>query len=590
MNTQCPLVQRENERQSDLDLATLRHSCAHLLAMAVKELYPSAKLALGPAIEDGFYYDFSMDEPLSSEALEKIETQMRNLTQQDLPIQQLIMTRDEALLFFARSVEPLKIEVLEQIPASATITVYTQGGFADLCRGPHVARTGVIRHFKLTRVSGAYWRGDAKGMSLQRIYGTCWASEQELKEHLRRQEEAQRRDHRRLGVELDYFHFQEEAVGSVFWHPRGWKLFLQLIDYMRSEQDRAGYVEVNTPDVMNRSLWETSGHWKNYRQHMFACTTEDESVYALKPMNCPGAVLLFRQGQKSFRHLPLRLAEFGKVHRYEPSGTLHGLLRVRHFTQDDAHIFCGREQILDECRRIVSFVLNTYRHFGFDRIKIKLSTRPDQRMGSDSDWDFLESTLGWALDSLKLDYHIQAGEGAFYGPKLEFALKDAIGREWQCGTLQVDLNLPESFDLTFINGEGHKERPVMLHRALFGSLERFIGILIEHHAGRLPAWLSPVQIVILSIADRHVDYAAQLVDVLKNHKMRAESDLSADTISNKIRKHSLQKIPFLLIVGDRECAERSVSVRCRSGEKAEALMLDKLPQFLSERISDTHSK
>lgn len=577
------------DAQKGFALDVLRHSCAHLLAMAVKELYPTAKLALGPAITDGFYYDFLMDRSLSVEELGRIEERMRLLSQQDLPIQQEMISREEALRFFQETREDFKLEILEQIPGDQPISLYRQGTFADLCRGPHVSRTGQVQHFSLSKVSGAYWRGDAAKPMLQRIYGTCWSTATELQDYLKRMEEAQLRDHRRLGTELDLFHMQDEAVGSVFWHPRGWTLFRTLIAYMRQEQDIAGYLEINTPDVMDRKLWEVSGHWENYRQHMFTSMTEDGTMQALKPMNCPGAVLLFKQGLRSFRQLPLRLSEFGKVHRYEPSGSLHGLLRVRHFTQDDAHIFCTRGQMLDECKAIITFALKTYQAFGFPKVKIKLSTRPEKRMGTETDWDFLESSLASALETLGMSYDMQAGEGAFYGPKLEFSLNDAIGREWQCGTLQVDLNLPERFDLHYVSSDGVKERPVMLHRALFGSLERFIGILIEHHAGRLPAWLAPTQFMILTLADRHQAYAAELLGQLRKWSVRVDADFSSDTIANKIRKHTLQKIPGLLILGDREMAERTASLRNRAGETQKSLTWEQLQAAIQEELALSHS-
>jgi threonyl-tRNA synthetase len=530
-----------------------------------------------------------MDHSLSVEELGRIEEKMRQLSQEDLPIQQEMISREEALRFFEDSGEDFKIEILRQIALDQPISIYRQGTFTDLCRGPHVMRTGQVQHFKLTKVSGAYWRGDATKPMLQRIYGSCWPTAEELHDYLRRIEEARARDHRRLGTELGLFHMQDEAVGSVFWHPRGWTLFRTLVAYMRKAQDVAGYLEINTPDVMDRKLWEVSGHWENYRQHMFSSTTEDGMVQALKPMNCPGAVLLFKQGLRSFRQLPLRLSEFGKVHRYEPSGSLHGLLRVRHFTQDDAHIFCSRTQMLAECEAIIAFALKTYEAFGFSKVKIKLSTRPEKRMGTEADWDFLESSLASALETLGLAYEMQAGEGAFYGPKLEFSLNDAIGREWQCGTLQVDLNLPERFDLHYVSSDGTKERPVMLHRALFGSLERFIGILIEHHAGQLPAWLSPTQLMILTLADRHQSYASEILDLLRTWDVRVDVDFSSDTLSNKIRKYTLQKIPCLLIIGDREMDERTTTLRTRTGKMQKSLTREQLQVAIQEQFALSHS-
>jgi threonyl-tRNA synthetase len=554
-------------------LEILRHSCAHLLAMAVKQLYPSVQVTIGPVIEDGFFYDFAFERPFTPDDLARIEARMQELAAANLPLSRRELPRDEAIAHFEQLGESYKAELIRAIPEGETLSLYRQGDFEDLCRGPHVPSTGKLQAFKLTKVAGAYWRGDAKNAMLQRIYGTCWPDAKALKAYLTRLEEAGKRDHRKLGAQLDLFHFDDCAPGSVFWHPKGWTLFQQLIGYMRAQQERADYVEVNTPDVMDRALWETSGHWFNYREAMFTTTTEDERVFALKPMNCPGAVSLFAQGLKSYRDLPLRMAEFGKVHRYEPSGALHGLLRVRHFTQDDAHIFCTPAQMQDECASTIALVFAIYRDFGFEDVAVKLSTRPANRIGSDEIWDQLEGALSGALNRMGIEYRINPGEGAFYGPKLEFVLRDAIGRDWQCGTLQVDLNLPERFDISYINEQGERERPVMLHRALFGSLERFTGILIEHYSGQFPLWLAPQQAVVLNISEGQSDYARSVLKALKQAGIRAVVDLSNEKIGYKIREYTLQKMPYLLVVGDKEKAEGRVALRSRAGEDFGSLPL-----------------
>ncbi|PMY36906.1 threonine--tRNA ligase [Pseudomonas sp. GW456-L14] len=547
-------------------LEILRHSCAHLLAMAVKELYPSAQVTIGPVIEDGFFYDFAYERPFTPDDLQRIEARMTRLAATNHAVRRRELSRDDALEYFASLGEYYKAELIRDIPQDQVLSLYRQGDFEDLCRGPHVPFTGILQAFKLTKVAGAYWRGDARNAPLQRIYGTCWATQKDLKDYLTRLEEAGKRDHRKLGQQLDLFHFDDCAPGSVFWHAKGWTLFQQLIGYMRRRQDQAGYQEVNTPDVMDRSLWETSGHWQNYRDHMFSTTTEDQRVFALKPMNCPGAVSIFSRGLKSYRDLPLRIAEFGKVHRYEPSGALHGLLRVRHFTQDDAHIFCTPAQMQAECASTIALVFDIYRDFGFHDVAVKLSTRPAHRIGSDALWDQLEGALSGALETMAIDYRINPGEGAFYGPKLEFVLRDAIGRDWQCGTLQVDLNLPERFEISYIDEHGERQRPVMLHRALFGSLERFIGILIEHYSGALPCWLAPRQAVVINISEGQADYARSVADSLSRQGLRASADLRNEKISYKIREHSLQKVPYLLVVGDKEKDGGFVSLRSRNGE------------------------
>ncbi|UVM11033.1 threonine--tRNA ligase [Pseudomonas protegens] len=555
-------------------LEVLRHSCAHLLAMAVKQLFPSAQVAIGPVIEDGFFYDFAHERPFTPEDLELIEARMHSLAATNHSVRRRELSREQALQHFADQGEHYKVELIRDLPPDAVLSLYRQGDFEDLCRGPHLRSTGQLRAFKLTKVAGAYWRGDARNAPLQRIYGTCWGTRPELEAYLLRLEQAQQRDHRKLGQQLDLFHFDDCAPGSVFWHAKGWTLFQELIGYMRRRQEQAGYQEVNTPDVMDRSLWETSGHWQNYRDHMFTTTTQDQRTFALKPMNCPGAVAIFGHGRKSYRDLPLRIAEFGKVHRYEPSGALHGLLRVRHFTQDDAHIFCTPQQMQSECAATIALVFDIYKEFGFDQVAVKLSTRPDHRIGSDEVWDLLEEALVGALQSMHIDYRINPGEGAFYGPKLEFVLRDAIGRDWQCGTLQVDLNLPERFAISYIDERGERCQPVMLHRALFGSLERFIGILLEHHGGALPLWLAPQQAVVLNISEAQADYARAISDSLRRHGLRASADLRNEKIGYKIREHSLQKVPYLLVVGEKEKDGGYVSLRSRNGEDLGRLSLE----------------
>ncbi|NWA27437.1 threonine--tRNA ligase [Pseudomonas gingeri] len=562
-------------------LEILRHSCAHLLAMAVKQLYPSAQVTIGPVIEDGFFYDFAYERAFTPKDLELIEARMQVLAATNHSVRRRELPREEAIACFEERGEHYKAELIRAIPEGEVLSLYRQGDFEDLCRGPHVPSTGLLQAFKLTKVAGAYWRGDASNAPLQRIYGTCWANAKDLKAYLTRLEEAGKRDHRKLGAQLDLFHFDDCAPGSVFWHAKGWTLFQQLIGYMRKRQEHAGYIEVNTPDVMDRGLWETSGHWQNYRDHMFTTTTEDERVFALKPMNCPGAVSIFGHGIKSYRDLPLRIAEFGKVHRYEPSGALHGLLRVRHFTQDDAHIFCAPAQMQAECATAIALVFDIYSEFGFDDIVVKLSTRPANRIGSDETWDQLEGALIGALGHMGIEYRINPGEGAFYGPKLEFVLRDAIGRDWQCGTLQVDLNLPERFDIGYISETGERQRPVMLHRALFGSLERFIGILIEHYSGALPVWLAPLQAVVLNISEGQAEYARDVAEGLKIRGLRASADLRNEKIGYKIREHSLQKVPYLLVVGEKEKAAGQVSLRSRQGEDLGIMSLEAAFQRLT---------
>ena len=563
--------------KSDEALELIRHDAAHVMAQAVQELFPGTQVTIGPAIEDGFYYDFAREEPFSPEDLAKIEDRMREIVGRDLPIEREVWNRDQAKATFGELGEKYKVEIIEDIiPEGEEVSVYRQGEWFDVCRGPHLPSTGKLpKAFKLMKLAGAYWRGNSDNEMLTRIYGTAWRDKKELKAHLLQLEEAEKRDHRKLGRKLDLYHFSDEAPGSVFWHPKGWTLFLQLIDYMRKRQEAAGYEEVNTPDVMDRGLWETSGHWYNYREHMFSTQTEDERVFALKPMSCPGSVMMFAQGLKSYRDLPLRMAEFGKVHRYEPSGALHGLMRVRHFTQDDAHIYCTEEQMEQECIDVVALVLDIYKDFGFEDVMIKLSTRPEKRIGSDEIWDKLESTLSRSLEVMGLDYILFPGEGAFYGPKLEFVLRDAIGREWQCGTLQVDMNLPERFDISYVDESGDRnKRPVMLHRALFGSLERFTGILVEHYEGKFPIWLSPLQAVVLNITDKQADYAHDVVQTLKGSGLRVIADLRNEKVGFKIREHTLQAIPYMLVVGDREMTNGEVAVRTQSGEDLGTMSID----------------
>ena len=571
--------------KSDEALELIRHDAAHVMAQAVQELFPGTQVTFGPAIEDGFYYDFARQEPFSLDDLEKIETRMEDIVSRNLLIEREVWERDEAKRVFAEIGEKYKVEIIEDIiPEGEEVSVYRQGDWFDVCRGPHLPSTGKLpKAFKLMKLAGAYWRGNSDNEMLQRIYGTAWRDKKELKLHLQRLEEAEKRDHRKVGRKLDLFHFSDEAPGSVFWHPKGWKLFLQLLDYMRQRQEEAGYIEVNTPDVMDRSLWETSGHWFNYRENMFSTQTEDDRIFALKPMNCPGSVSMFAQGLKSYRDLPLRMAEFGKVHRYEPSGALHGLMRVRHFTQDDAHIYCTEDQMESECIDVVSLVLDIYKDFGFTEVVIKLSTRPEKRIGSDEVWDKLEGALINALKVMGLDYVLYPGEGAFYGPKLEFVLRDAIGRDWQCGTLQVDMNLPERFDISYVDESGGRDkRPVMLHRALFGSLERFIGILIEHYEGKFPVWLSPVQAVLLTITDKHDQYTRDVEKRLKARGVRVISDFRNEKVGFKIREHTMQAVPFLLIVGDREVENNEVAVRTQGGEDLGSMKIEETVKLFAQ--------
>ena len=572
--------------RDDQALEILRHSTAHLLAQAVQQLFPGTQVTIGPTVDDGFYYDFAADHNFTLEDLEKIEARMKELVASDLPVTRRVTSREDAVALFKGMGEHYKVEIIEDLPADEEISLYQQGDWMDLCRGPHVPSTGKLGAFKLTKVAGAYWRGDSNNTQLQRIYGTAWSTPKELRAYLNRIAEAEKRDHRKIGRKLDLFHFSDDAPGSVFWHPKGWTLFRELLEYMRARQDAADYVEVNTPDVMDRSLWETSGHWFNYRENMFSTQTEDERIFALKPMNCPGSVSMFAQGLKSYRDLPLRMAEFGKVHRYEPSGALHGLMRVRHFTQDDAHIYCTEQQMEQECIDVVALVLDIYKDFGFEDVVIKLSTRPENRIGSDEVWDKLEAALSNALEVMRLDYVLYPGEGAFYGPKLEFVLRDAIGRDWQCGTLQVDMNLPERFDISYVDEEGNRDkRPVMLHRALFGSLERFIGILIEHFEGNFPAWLAPQQAVVVNITDKQTAYAGEVAASLKAQGFRVACDLRNEKVGFKIRELELAKIPYVLVVGEKEREAGTVAVRGRHGADLGVMKVEDLAAHLDAEIA-----
>ncbi len=566
-------------------LEIIRHSTAHLLANAVQELFPDAQVTIGPVIEDGFYYDFAYKRPFSTEDLAAIEKRMAEISAKDLKVHRRVLPRDEAVAHFKKLGEHYKAEIIAAIPSNEPISLYGQGDWEDLCRGPHVPSTGRLKSFKLMKVAGAYWRGDSNNEMLQRIYGTAWANDKQLKEYLTRLEEAEKRDHRRIGRELDLFHLQEEAPGAVFWHPKGWALFQQLIGYMRQRQGEAGYQEVNTPEVMDRDLWVKSGHIETFGENMYMTQTPDERTYALKPMNCPGHIQVFKQGLRSYRELPLRFAEFGKVHRYEPSGALHGLMRVRAFTQDDAHIFCTADQITAEAVKVTELILSIYRDFGFDDVRIKFSDRPPKRVGSDEIWDKAEAALRSASEAAGIHTTLNPGEGAFYGPKLEFVLRDAIGRDWQCGTLQVDFNLPVRLGAAYVAEDSQKHTPVMLHRAMFGSLERFIGILLEHHAGKLPVWLSPVQAVVMGITERQEKYCLEVAENLRNQGLRVETDLRNEKVGFKIREHTIKRVPFLLVAGDREVEGRTLAVRTRGGKDLGGLGLAELTALLCDEVA-----
>ena len=562
----------------------LRHDTAHVLAMAVQELFPDAQVTIGPVIENGFYYDFDRKEPFTEKDLGTIEKKMKEIVNRDEKTSFKVMSREDAIKLFSDKGENYKVEIIRDLPESEELKVYYHGEWFDLCKGPHLESTGKIgKAFKLTKVAGAYWRGDSNNPMLQRIYGTAWETQEDLENYLNLLKEAEKRDHRKLGKELDLFHFQEEAPGSVFWHTKGWTLFRTLIDYMRHRQEEAGYEEINTPDIMDKSLWERSGHLEKFGDNMFTTEAREERVYALKPMNCPGCVQVYKQGLKSYRDLPLRVAEFGKVHRYEPSGALHGLMRVRAFTQDDAHIFCTEDQITEESKKVCDLVLSIYKDFGFENVTIKFSDRPEKRVGNDDVWDKSEAALREAMEATGLEYTLNPGEGAFYGPKLEFILKDAIGREWQCGTLQVDLNLPERLGGHYVAEDGQKHNPVMLHRALFGSLERFTGILIEHYAGNLPLWLAPIQAVVAPITSDINEYAERVFLSLKNKGIRVEKDLRNEKISYKIRENSLKKIPYQLILGKNEMEDNTVTLREFGNDKQEKIKFEKLNDFFQKK-------
>ena len=553
-------------------LEVIRHSTAHLLAQAVKQLYPSAQVTIGPVIENGFYYDFSFERPFTPEDLVTIEKKMTHLVDQNIAVERVEMPREEAIRFFDSLGEKYKVEIISAIPEGQTISLYRQGDFIDLCRGPHVPSTSKLKSFKLMKVAGAYWRGNSDNEMLQRIYGTAWRNKDELKDYLFMLEEAEKRDHRKIGKQLDLFHLQDEAPGMVFWHPKGWAIWQVIEQYMRKELDADGYQEIKTPQIVDRSLWEKSGHWDMYGELMFSTHSENRD-YAVKPMNCPCHIQVFNQGLKSYRDLPIRLAEFGSCHRNEPSGSLHGIMRVRNFVQDDAHIFCTEEQMESESIKFIDLVYRVYQRFGFDKVEVKLSTRPEKRVGDDNLWDAAEQALAAALNNKGLAFTLQPGEGAFYGPKIEFALKDCLGREWQCGTLQLDFNLPTRLGASYVAEDGSKKTPVMLHRAALGSLERFIGVLIEHYAGNLPFWLAPVQVVILNISEKQADYATSVLSALKAQGVRAEIDLSNEKVGYKIRQHSMQKIPYLLVVGDSEVENQQVTVRKQDSSDLGAMSL-----------------
>ncbi len=568
-------------------LSIMRHTLtAQVLAKALKNLYPNVKLAIGPVIENGFYYDFDLDKSITIQDLPVIEKEMKKIISSGNEIEKKYLSKEKVADLFRNKDETYKVDIIERSEQQGNFSTYYQKNtdFVDLCYGPHLPSLKHIGPFKLTKVAGAYWKGDAKNKMLQRIYGTAWKNQDDLKKYLNMLEEAEKRDHRALGKQLDLFHFQEEAPGAVFWHPKGWTIFQNLINYMRKKQDEAGYLEINTPEILDKSLWQRSGHLDKFGDNMFTTITEDKKEYAIKPMNCPGGIQVFRQGLRSYRELPYKIAEFGKVHRYEPSGALHGLMRVRAFTQDDAHIFCTEQQIEEECIKLCNLITNIYKDFGFDQIVIKYSDRPEKRVGSDTVWDKSEEALLNTIKSLNVPYEINSGEGAFYGPKLEFVLRDAIGRDWQCGTVQIDLNLPERLDCNFINSEGNKERPVMIHRALFGSLERFIGILIEHYSGNLPLWLCPVKAVIATVTEKCNDYAKNVFDLLNNNNIKTEIDLRNEKIGYKVREHSHSKIPIIIIIGEKEKSNNAVAIRKLGSKNVETIILEDFIKITKNQI------
>ena len=581
------------EKDTDLKIITdrdeegleiLRHSCAHLMAQAVKQLFPEAQVTIGPVIDDGFYYDFSYKESFTPEDLQKIEDKMKELAKADLEVSRSELSRNDAVKFFRDMGEEYKAEIIESIPEDQDISLYSQGDFTDLCRGPHVPSTGKLKAFKLTKLAGAYWRGDSNNEMLQRIYGTAWKDKKSLKTYLHRLQEAEKRDHRKLGKKLGLFHFQPEAPGMVFWHEKGWQIYRLLEQYLRDKLKEYDYQEVHTPQLIDRSLWEKSGHWDKFSDVMFTTSSENRE-YAIKPMNCPAHIQIFNQGLKSYRYLPLRMSEFGVVHRNEASGTLHGLMRARRFTQDDAHIFCTAEQLQEEVAALIDLTFETYHDFGFENISIAVSTRPEQRVGSDEQWDRAEDSLKVAVEDKGLDWKLQAGEGAFYGPKIDFVLKDSIGRAWQCGTIQVDFSMPGRLDATYIAEDGSRQVPVMIHRAILGSMERFIGILIEHYAGSFPAWLAPVQVVVISLTEKQAEFAAQMAESLKKQGFRVDLDLRNETIGLKIREHAIQRVPYQLVVGAREVENNTVAVRTRNGEDLGSMLLDTFVERLVKDIA-----
>ncbi|HIA61054.1 MAG TPA: threonine--tRNA ligase [Pelagibacterales bacterium] len=586
-DAQVEIIKKDNVAALEI----IRHDCAHIMAEAVQALFPNTQVTIGPAIENGFYYDFAKEEPFTVNDFDKIEKKMLEIIDQGKNFTREVWTRDQAINFFSKRGENYKTELINDLDTDETITIYKQGEWLDLCKGPHMPSTKYIgKAFKLMKVAGAYWRGDSSNAMLTRIYGTAWRNEKELTEYLNQLEEAEKRDHRKLGKEMDLFHFQEEAPGAVFWHPKGWELFQSLINYMRKRQDQAGYVETNTPDLLDISLWETSGHWEKFGGNMFTTEAKEGRIFAIKPMNCPGAVEIYKQGLKSYRDLPLRISEFGKVHRYEPSGALFGLMRVRAFTQDDAHIFCTENQITNESKIVCELILSIYKDFGFTDVIIKYSDRPEKRVGEDHVWDKAEKALKEAVKATGLAYTINPGEGAFYGPKLDFILRDAIGRDWQCGTLQVDLNLPNRLGATYIDENGQKKTPVMLHRALFGSLERFTGILIEHYAGNLPFWLSPLQIVVATITSDSDNYADNIFNQLRDKGLRVEKDIRNEKIGYKIREHSIAKIPVIMVIGKKEAENKTVSLRKLGSKKTETFKIDEITKILFKESLSPYNK
>ncbi|MCL4767388.1 MAG: threonine--tRNA ligase [Hyphomicrobiaceae bacterium] len=587
-DSQVKIISRNDPEAVEL----IRHDAAHVMAEAVQDLFPGTQVTIGPVIENGFYYDFFRNEPFHPDDLPRIEARMHEIVKRDAPFRKEVWSRDKAKAYFRDKGEAFKVELVDAIPAGEDVKVYSQGKWLDLCRGPHMASTGQVgRAFKLQKIAGSYWRGDSSKAQLQRIYGTAWASEQDLAAYLKQLEEAEKRDHRRLGREMDLFHFQEEGPGVVFWHPKGWTLFQVLVNYMRRRQNAVGYREVNTPQILDKSLWEASGHWETFRESMFTTVTEDERVFAIKPMNCPGHIQIFKHGLRSYRELPYRLAEFGCVHRYEPSGALHGLLRVRGFTQDDAHVFCSEAQIADECMRMNDLIMSIYRDFGFDEVVVKLSTRPEKRVGANEQWDQAEKAMAGVLERIaresggKVRTGINPGEGAFYGPKFEYVLRDAIGRDWQCGTTQVDFNLPGRLGAFYIDAEGARRTPVMIHRAIFGSLERFFGILLENYAGHLPLWLAPVQATVCTIVSDADEYAGHVRRELEAAGLRAECDLRNEKITYKVREHSLAKVPVLLVVGKREAEERTVSIRRLGSQESRVVSLAEAIRILADEAT-----